>query len=892
VSTDSAAQLADEAHRLVGVAPRRALRTAEEAVRAAHRRHDGNAESQGYRALGRAYRVLGRLDDAVRALGRAVRRAEAVGAEVTAAEARMSLAYVLMERGQTGRALVEADRASRELTGVAAGRMLSQRALLHQKCGQLPEALSCYRAALGILRKAGERLPEARIHNNRGLLYLYSGRLNEAEPELRHAREMYCELGQELLAADAVWNLGLLSARRGDIPAALARIDEAEQTYHKHGVPAGDLLPLRGELLLSVGLRAEARETAERAVRELSEAGMSMLLAEALLLLAQAALAEEDTPAATQSAARAVRLFTRQQRPGWTALARYVELRAEEQTGELTASLRRRALRVARDLAAIGWRAQELDARLIAARVALHRGDRPTARRELAAAGRARSTGPLELRIRAWYAEALRRQADGDRRGVERALRAGMRVLEQHRSMLGATELRVQMASHVGELVTFGMSLAVEAGSADRSLEWVERSRARALWRPIHPPADPELAEALAELRRVSSELEAALLGGTGGAPGTPPVSPRASASRLQGQKTVLEDRVRLLARKEAGSLYTPQGEPPPVAALAERLGNRVLVEVAKLADDLVGITVRDGVARLHRLSALRPVQRNLESLLFALRRLAVGHGTDASLGSAREQARAAARRLDAALLAPLAAVLGDRPVVISPPATLQNMPWSVLPSLRQRPLLAVPSAAIWLRAEEDTAGGSSGRVLLAAGPGLPGAAREITDLAHLYERRIALTGRHATVDATLAGLDGANVAHIAAHGRVRGDNPLFSALDLADGQLTVYDLERLRTPPRLVLLSACQSGVGQALAGDEVMGLTATLFALGTRTVVATVIPIPDQAARPLMLALHDGLRRGLPPATALTRARDEVDQDDPSQLATAAAFCCYGAG
>jgi CHAT domain-containing protein len=143
-----------------------------------------------------------------------------------------------------------------------------------------------------------------------------------------------------------------------------------------------------------------------------------------------------------------------------------------------------------------------------------------------------------------------------------------------------------------------------------------------------------------------------------------------------------------------------------------------------------------------------------------------------------------------------------------------------------------------------------------------------------------------------LAALDGAAVAHVAAHGSLRGDNPLFSALAMSDGPLTAYDLERLSRAPEVMLLPACQSGGGHVLAGDEVMGLTSALFALGTRTAVATVIPVPDEATRPLMLALHDGLRRGLPVAQALAQAQAGVDRSDPAALATAGGFVCYGAG
>jgi CHAT domain-containing protein len=147
-------------------------------------------------------------------------------------------------------------------------------------------------------------------------------------------------------------------------------------------------------------------------------------------------------------------------------------------------------------------------------------------------------------------------------------------------------------------------------------------------------------------------------------------------------------------------------------------------------------------------------------------------------------------------------------------------------------------------------------------------------------------------VEATLTALDGADVAHVAAHGTLRGDNPLFSSLALADGPLTAYDLERLRRAPRLVLLPACQSGAGHVLAGDEVMGLTSALFALGTRTAVATVVPVPDEATRPLMVALHEGLQAGLAPAAALAAAQAGADRSDPAGLATAGGFVCYGAG
>ncbi|MGH7582459.1 MAG: CHAT domain-containing protein, partial [Gemmatimonadales bacterium] len=79
--------------------------------------------------------------------------------------------------------------------------------------------------------------------------------------------------------------------------------------------------------------------------------------------------------------------------------------------------------------------------------------------------------------------------------------------------------------------------------------------------------------------------------------------------------------------------------------------------------------------------------------------------------------------------------------------------------------------------------------------------------VAEIY-RTTALVDAQANVGAVTAALDGADVAHLAAHGRLHFHNPLFSSLGFDDGPLTVYDLERLRRGPHHLVLSSCDSGV------------------------------------------------------------------------------------
>ncbi len=177
-------------------------------------------------------------------------------------------------------------------------------------------------------------------------------------------------------------------------------------------------------------------------------------------------------------------------------------------------------------------------------------------------------------------------------------------------------------------------------------------------------------------------------------------------------------------------------------------------------------------------------------------------------------------------MLGPLGDVLGDRPIVVVPTGSLRSVPWALLPGCVGRPVTVAPSASVWLRAAGTRRRRAAGRrVVLVCGPGLEGAKAEIADLATAYPDAVRLEGSEATVERVQAALDGAGIAHIAAHGVLRGDNPLFSALTMSDGPLTAYDLERLSRAPQLVLLPACQSGAGAVLAGDEVMGLTSALF-------------------------------------------------------------------
>lgn len=877
------AALAAEAHRLLGVDPARARELAARALERARAARDRDSESVALRALGMAALDLDDAPTAVEHLHGAVAAARRARSQQRAAEARMALAFALLNEGRSGAALRQAGIAARAGDGDA--QMALQHAAILERLGRMDEALDGYRRGLAAARRAGDGQTQAKLLCNRGVLHAYRGVLHAAESDLRDALQIALTLDQPLLAATVLQNLGWVATRRGDLPGALASFDAAEPVIAQAGARQGVLELDRCHALLAAGLGHEARESAQRAVRRLEENAMAAELAEARLALAEAQLADADCDAALDAAEQAAEEFERQRRPGWAALARHAAVHAAFARGERSAALRARAREAGAALASSGWPAAALDAQVLAARVALALGAGDDAERMLEDLGRARRGGPVALRVGAWHAEALRRLAQ-DRRGAAlRALRAGLAVLDQHRLSLGATELRAGAAVHGNALAELGLRLALASGRAGAVLEWAERGRAGALWqRPARPPDDAALAADLAELRTVLAAIDEA--GNQDG-----------DTARLLRRQSELEAAIRRRARHAAGgSGSTDAFAPPDGARLRAALGaERALVEFVRDGAALWAVVVAQARSRLVALGDLATVQRELLALRFALRRLASGAGSAASQEVARDNAMHAARELDARLLAPLAAQLGDRELVLVPTGELHAVPWGALRSCAQRSLSVAPSAALWLRAAErrgeDHIGGAG--LVLAAGPGLPHAAAEVRALGARHPGATVLLARGARVAAVATALETAARAHIASHGTFRADNPLFSALALADGPLTVYDLERLRAAPRDMILSACDGGVSAVRPGDELMGFSGALLALGTSALIASAVPVPDEPTHRLMLALHERLAAGDEPAAALAAAsRGALDRTAPADYAAAAGFVCFGAG
>jgi CHAT domain-containing protein len=284
----------------------------------------------------------------------------------------------------------------------------------------------------------------------------------------------------------------------------------------------------------------------------------------------------------------------------------------------------------------------------------------------------------------------------------------------------------------------------------------------------------------------------------------------------------------------------------------------------------------------------------------------------------AGENAEGPARTLGKMLIQPLAQELAtaDRLVVI-PDGPLHRVPFDLLPLADGKPAVErwafglAPSAAVAVRLwrsqepRADTTAGASRevRILALGDPAFKdertGGATEQEIFRSAFEtrgglRRLAGSGKEAREVARFAGggaeirlrdgaseqwlkhaaLDQFKVIHLATHALVDETSIARTALALApgsgeDGFLSPADLAALHLKADMVVLSACRTAGGVAIAGEGIQGLTMPLLSAGARAVVATQWPIEDRSTVRLVEDLYAGLARGLTVAEALRQTK-----------------------
>ena len=675
-------------------------------------------------------------------------------------------------------------------------------------------------------------------------------------------------------AAKVLHNLGYCDLLAGDIPVALQLFDAAGSAYRLN---APGMLPVlamdKARALLAAGLAGDAASELDDAMTLFRRQRLDYDLAEAELARAEAAMAAGEPVAACRWAREAERRFRRHGNDACADLADLTLLRARSAAPGRRALAAAEALRLAGRLRDRGLASDANLAELLAARASIAAGRLDDARRLITAIRPGGHPVPLNLRLLRKLTRAESAEREGRPGAALAELRAGLALVQTRRGRLGSVDLRTGAAALGADLAAAGLRLALERGSAPLVFAWLERSRAQAFRaRPVRPPADPQAAAVLAELRQLSHLAREAQLKGR--------PDQRMTARQAELRREIREHDWKASGLGEAA---TPADLGEVGAALAE--SGQTLVGIVARPDEMVAVVVRRGSARLVSLGDFEVATEAARRLNADLDTLA-GRRLPARLEAViKESVGHQAQTLTAEIMTPLRPSLGDDGVVFVPAGPLADIPWSVLPDLRGRPVSVCPSASSWLAAWRRGPAGTmpSGSPLLVAGPDLEHAAREVTEIAKSYPSCRPLLPDTATVSAVLRALDGAPVAHLAAHGHHDQENFLFSRIDLADGPLMAYDIQQLTAAPRHVVLSSCDVGRTLVRPGEEILGFTAALLYTGTASVTSSVTRVGDDAAVGMMVAYHRLLAAGTRPAEALAEAA-LTEEFSP--------FVCFGGG
>jgi hypothetical protein len=836
-------------------------------ARRAARAGDSVARSTAWRAAALCSLDLGDAAGAARRVALAVREARLTGDPDILAAALVSASGVRALSGDHRRAisaLDEAERACVDPTSAVASDVIYQRAWVRSLAGDHDLAR---RDAKGLVAmtaaRTGVAAAEARALH--GLVLQNAGRDREAIPELVAACEGFRAAGASYDVVRTMLNLATSQAAVGAWSDAFATLDEAEARA-PDGMARAWALAMRARVTSRANLLDEAQHAADGALA--AAGGADAVTRAAFAFMALDVAARRRDAERVEREAGTVRAMYR--RAGLPARALVCEL-----IGATTGSSARRRRSVARlgviaaELERAGLTSHAVDAYVAAVDATCRAGRPEQAAAHVERLRALRTRVPGVERSRTWLAEAAWHAASGHERKASRAVLAGQRALAEVRDALGCAELRVGASALGAELGELGVRLALRARDPWRVLAAVEAQRALGSLRQHTVAAD--VGELLDRLRAATQRLRD---------------DPESAGPAVRRQVVELEREVRRRSRHVVGSAAMPAAPWRELLAAFDGVG--VVVFVA--GGDVHTVTVRGGPSpSVSRPTAAVPVIEVADlagQLGFALRRLARSRPGSAGAVSARTLCDQSIDRLRT-LLVPSASFEPGERVIVMPPASLAALPWSeivgpkaivsVSPSLR----LAGPSAMSAGRAV-------AARLVAASGPGLPGARVEVGAVRQIYEPQVC---EPASVADLLDSLAGASVAHLACHGHFRSDNPLFSWLDLDVGPLTAYDLERLEQAPQTVVLSACDSGGGRASAGDELLGFTSTLFARGTRAVVASVVAVPDAETVAVMTDLHRRLAAGCGVAAATSAARSAVDRDDPAGYVASVGFQTYGA-
>jgi len=896
----------DDVARSTGADVRRALDRTEAAVELADGAGCPLTRARARRARARALAFAGRFGEALRAGLEAVEIAVGADEPVEAARARLAIMHPLSELGRLEEAIGLGETARRAFLEAGAPDLAARAdinlGITHRRRDAPEDAIRCFERSRPLLED--DPVLRGSLENSLGEALVATSDFAGAEAAFERARTAFEAAGQPLNVAIAEGNLGDLAHRHGRPHEALRHFDRAQAGF------AGDDLAVHrarlqaeeAEVRAGIGLLDAAVELSIEAMEVLDRHGLALESARARehlgrTLLGLGRLAEADN--ALQAAER-----------GYAGLD-HVSARARTQLVRASLALARDRLDDAHALAAeamgrlVHRPADAAGARLLLADVHLRARRLELADAEIdAGLSLARELDLAPLLAQLEHLRGRLRRAQGRLDEAIEALQRAVGHVERVRGLLQADRWRSSFLGRWLEVHETLLEVLLERrGPGDDALilDAVELARSRSLLelvRGVDEPSDGasgDEAGPWGRLQRVRSELNArySLLAdareqGEGDAR-----SWARAIHRGEAELAALEERLAL----QGGGLLVAR--PVELDRLRSMLGEaETVLELAVVAGELAAIVIRrDGVDVVRGLATVASIDEAVGRLGFQIDRVlwSAERRDDGGAGRRVAAAHRSLRELHELVLGPLATSLpDDGRLHVVPHGALHRVPFAALHDgrshlIERMEVGVVPSAGILagLRERPEAPATAAPLVVGVADDRAPAIEQEARSIAAALERHEArlLAGEDATVEAVTRHVAGAEIVHLACHGRFDPAAPERSGLRLAGGWLSARAIAGLDLRAcRLAVLSACESGRAGLERGDELTGLVRSVLAAGASSALLSLWRVGDESTTDLMIDLHGRLLAGASPAAALRAAQCAEMRRRPHPAAWAA--------
>jgi CHAT domain-containing protein/predicted negative regulator of RcsB-dependent stress response len=466
-------------------------------------------------------------------------------------------------------------------------------------------------------------------------------------------------------------------------------------------------------------------------------------------------------------------------------------------------------------------------------------------------------------------------------------------AIEKTRSNIREDTIKQMFSGSVQEVYEATVGLLFDMGEFSKGFDYLERGKARAFLdmlagRSLKPKvaANPQIIQQIAGLD-IKIEKAARSLKALKG--------PQRRGAYIQF-KSLLKEKSRALERIKDQSLSYASSLSVATASarkIQSSLPSDALLISYFLEDSRAIIWTVD------RKSIQATLAKNDGKKIAQL----AGDYREALASGQTDLAKSLGSKLYASLIEPIRGRLSSKKkLIVVPSGALHYLPFAGLLSpdgkylIENQTISVLPNASS-LFYVEGTIPTDKGKILAFGDPErdqesrLEFANKEVQVASRSFPKKITLTGENAkeSVLKNLSKID-AEVLHFAVHGRFDKRDPLKSALLLAkdaneDGDLETYEIYGLNINSNLVVLSACESGIGKLARGDEVQSLNRAFIYAGAGGVIASLWKVSDESTFKLMTYFYQELpKRG--PAEALRFAQIKLMKEFPSPYHWAAFY------